>query len=193
MRWNIMEEQTKIMELLETSMVWDTENFIDKLKVAIHTGFPIDYRNEDGNTLLLISLFTPAIAEFAIPSTLIDLGANVNVCNGDGSRALDVAIMEMWPLELVDKILHSGAEINAKNNEGLTAFSVAAQLYINSNDIDVQEYAIYAANLLLKFGADPYACTKWKDLDWYWYNTEDSIDTEKQNTQLHKFVKVLNL
>lgn len=188
-----MEEQTKIMELLETSMVWDTENFIDKLKVAIHTGFPIDYRNEDGNTLLLISLFTPAIAEFMIPSILIDLGADVNVCNSDGSRALGAAVMEMWPLELVDKILHSGAEINVKNNEGLTAFSVAAQLYINSNDIDVQEYAIYAANLLLKFVADPYVCTKWKDLDWYWYNTESSIDTEKHKVQLHKFMTALNL
>lgn len=188
-----MEEQIKIMELLETSMVWDTENFIDKLKVAIQTGFPIDYRNEDGNTLLLISLFTPAIAEFAIPSALIDLGADVNACNGDGSRALDVAIMEMQPLELVDKILRSGAEINAKNNEGLTAFSVAAWLYINNNDIDIQEYAICVANLLLKSGADPYACIKWKDLDWYWYNTEDSIDTEKQKSQLHEFVTALNL
>lgn len=188
-----MEEQTKIMELLETSMVWDTENFIDKLKVAIQTGFPIDYRNEDGNTLLLISLFTPAIAEFMIPGVLIDLGANVNICNGNGSRALDAAIMEMWPLELVDKILHSGAEINAKNNEGITAFSIVAWLYIDSDNTSIQEYAMQVTNFLLKSGADPYACTKWKDLDWYWYNTENSIGMEKQKAQLYKFVSTLNL
>jgi ankyrin repeat protein len=100
-----------------------TKRIIQKL----HTqGAEIDARTTSGLTPLLICAGDPAKQELGL--LLLDRGANVNVRDADANTPLMVALQSGvsgdLQHQLLDKLVVLGANTNAKNLAGDTAFSI---------------------------------------------------------------------
>ena len=148
------------------------ETFENTLKAAIAAGYSINYKDEEsGDTLLNSSLDYDYAVDSGIPDMLLDYGACPNIYDIGGYYTLDWAIGRMRPLKLIEHLISAGAEVNAVDFGGLTAFNSAALMYIYCPDSEDQQYALDVVKLLMEHDADPYLCTKWLE-------TENGIDED---------------
>lgn len=139
-----------------------SETFESALKAAIAAGYPIDYKDEEsGDTLLNSSLDYDYAVDNGISDMLLDYGACPNIYDISGYYTLDWAIVRMRPLKLIEHLISAGADVNAVDFSGLTAFNSAALLYIYCPNSEDQEYALDVVKLLLSRSADPYLCNYW--------------------------------
>ena len=153
------------------------KRFEAELKEALAAGFPINYKDSVGNTLLLESV---AAFQNLAARKLILAGADVDVQNSLGYTPLMLELRSGDPdKELVRLILERTKNINAQNKEYRTALGMFCEEYIKFGDDDdsfVDTWEIIL--LLLKSGADPYLDNKWLNI------TKDKL--EKQRTKILK-------
>lgn len=155
------------------------KTFENALKDAIALGYPIDYQDEeDEDTLLISSLDYDCAVEAGICDMLLNYGANPNVCDVNHYYPLDLAIDKMRPLTIINHIIDSGANVNAVDNDELTAFNSAALLYIYCHTEADQDYALDVIKLLIDRGADPYLCFEWATI------IRESIDSAREERRM---------
>lgn len=149
----------KIYNELFNSMDDSLQDFKKKLESAMANGFHIDFQDSaDGYTLLLVSVFA---GKPEISKLLLERGADPSIANKNGSCPLDMAITTAQPLDLIADLIYSGANVNAIDVNGFTAFYHAAATCIESMLCAQRSYGMSAAKLLLDNGADPYLCDCW--------------------------------
>lgn len=135
--------------------------FEKRLELAIDDGYPIDFANAIGNTLLMDSLFSDVATEAGIPDILLRHNADPNIPNDYGAKALDEAVSCYRSISLINNLISAGAEINSVDEDGHTAFYWVAMGYISSDDLDKTAHILSVAILLLEHSADPYLCNHW--------------------------------
>lgn len=126
-----------------------------KVQRAIDQGFPIDFVSSSKfypGRLLERAINTSANYEYA--DVLLDAGADVNLKDKGGKNALDLAICNNLPAEIVRRIITLTRDVNAEDNSQLTALYSLAIGYIYFGKYDVQSKDD-VLNALLSAGADP--------------------------------------
>lgn len=136
--------------------------FVPKLKALMTLGFPIDFQDGFGTSLLLYSLSCKAAVNRGIVNTLIELGADVNIVDDCGNTPLHEAVYYRCPIDVIASLITVGSDVNAKNEKGMTPFAWAAKYGIfEKYDNNNTNYGMQIAELLLKHGAYPYLCDEW--------------------------------
>ena len=94
------------------------------LKVVKKYNFPVDDKNQDGDTALILA--AKSKNSYEAIKLLIKYGANVNKKNNNRDTALHFAAKE-GHAEVVQILLENGATVDAANKNGDTALHYAAQ------------------------------------------------------------------
>lgn len=126
-----------------------------KVQRAIDQGFPIDFVSSSkfySGRLLERAINTSANYEYTW--VLLDAGADVNLKDKGGKNALGLAICNNLPAEIVRRIITLTRDVNAEDNNQLTALYSLANAYIFYGQYDVQSKD-NILNALLSAGADP--------------------------------------
>lgn len=93
-----------------------------KLHEAIHCGFPIDYVDERGRTLLSRSVrYACHDAKNTTYMSILDYGANPNISDDTKRSALEIALgcyMQQTKYKLVSCLVKSGADVNIIDKRG---------------------------------------------------------------------------
>lgn len=137
------------------------QNFKVRLEYALAQGFPIDFQDNSGWTVLHWALFYENAVRAGIPEILLDHGADPDIADKKGERPLYQTIFYSHPLELAGRLIRAGADVNAQTKDGRTAFCLAAQWFIYGNNDGDRTFGMRAATRLLDYGADPYLNIKW--------------------------------
>lgn len=133
-----------------------------KICDAVKAGFPIDFTDDIGETLLFAAIFYDKARNIGIYKTLLKLGASPNIANKYGNTLLNEAIYWLCPVECVKTLIEAGANVNDKNTNGITTpFSIAASHFIYGKDENRQTYGKAIVKLLIDSGANPYLCDCW--------------------------------
>ena len=141
---------------------WFPYGFEKKIRNAVKAGFPIDFTDDVGETLLFAAIFSAEAINIGIHKMLLKLGASPNVANKYGTTLLNEAIYWLCPAECLNTLIDAGADVNGKNVNGIiTPFSLAANHFIYGKDENRQEYGRTIVKLLIDNGADPYLCDCW--------------------------------
>ena len=187
-------QYTKLSKYINTP-----NKFRNKLMKAISKGYPINYAHPYTGETLLNNLLMYQGTEYTHDRLIEDikfmlnLGADVNKLNKDGENSLMKAINCHTPLEAIKLILQKTQELNLKNIDENTAFSITCRWYIFDGD-----YADYAhrnkkiIQALLRAGADPYLDDSWIAIDYddiyYIYNVDDNVTLTERQKELKIFV-----
>lgn len=184
-------QYTKLSNYINT-----TNKFRNKLMKAISKGYPINYAHPyTGETLLnnlLMYHGTGYTHDRLIEDVkfMLNLGADVNKLNKDGENSLMKAINCRTPLEAIKLILQKTQDLNLKNIDDNTAFSITCRWYIFDGD-----YADYAhrnkkiIQALLRAGADPYLDDSWIAIDYGdIYNVDGNVTLTERQKELKNFV-----
>ena len=114
---------------------------------AIKNGMPVNQKDENGNTALMLASFDGHVETMQL---LIDAGADINLRDSKGRAALMFASSGSFPAA-VRLLLEKGAEINAVDNVD----------HFNALMFAAAEGLSPIVDILLEHGADP----KMKDKD----------------------------
>ena len=96
---------------------------VEVARTLLDLGAPVDFADGNGITMLGRSALNN---EVAMAKALIDRGANVNVVDKLGmTPLLWAASMDFGDPAMIELLLKSGARIDARNNDGLTALDLA--------------------------------------------------------------------
>ena len=118
-----------------------------QVAAALKDGMPVDQKEENGNTPLMLASFEGHVETMKI---LLNAGADVNLCDSKGRTALMFAASGPYP-SAVKLLLEKGADIHATDqDEHFTALMFAAAEGLSP-----------VVDILLAAGADP----KMKDVD----------------------------
>lgn len=71
---------------------WFPYGFEKKIRNAVKAGFPIDFTDDVGETLLFAAIFSAEAINIGIHKMLLKLGASPNVANKYGTTLLNEAI-----------------------------------------------------------------------------------------------------
>jgi ankyrin repeat protein len=122
-------------------------NNTQQVSVAIKNGMPVDQKDENGNTALMLASFDGHVETMQV---LLTAGADINLRDNNGRTALMFAASGPYPAA-VRLLLEKGAEINAVDTvEHFSALMFAAAEGLSP-----------VVDILLAHGADP----KLKDKD----------------------------
>lgn len=127
---------------------------IETIKNFLAEGNNIEsFDASSGNTLLMLAVQSgsPELIKF-----LLDSGANINAARKkDGQTALYSALVRGIPGDLskVNQLLAAKADVNVRNNEGLTPL-MALMLWLKTNKAN-KDAIFKMVELLLQAGADP--------------------------------------
>lgn len=157
----------ELFNVLAAWMKYFPHKFERKLEKALAHGFPIDFQNGDnwmygdGWTLLKIACYDKN-------DTAIDLllshGSDPNAVDRKGNSALDWVLFGTYSLELAEYFIKAGANVDAKNQHGRTAFNRAATRYIYNNNEKIRERMYTIMKFLLEHSANPCLCNWWTKL-----------------------------
>ena len=160
---------------LKNMLYNDRRHFADFLRNAVHHGFNVDYTPTNNDLTLLQIIYDKkfpksnrrSCEKYAIPQTLIELGADVNKPDQAGRNLLKQALNVMANLQIVKMILKRTKDINEIHNTTfgqVTAFGVAAVYFVANTN--AKEYAYYykAIRILLGANANPYRDNAWENL-----------------------------
>ena len=117
-------------------------NDLDAVKVSLLAGLPVDTRNAQGRTPLIVAVST---GNLEMTKLLVEHGADVNArtTTDTGSTVLCFAI-EGRNLQVLDYLIERGAKVDGKSKNGQTPLHYAAAHGLND-----------FVSSLLKHGADP--------------------------------------
>ncbi|WP_295295106.1 ankyrin repeat domain-containing protein [uncultured Brachyspira sp.] len=148
-----------------------TNNFSNFVKVLLDNGMDINWKNEEGKSLILDiskyynSLHKPKFCTseiIGVPDskykieTLINLGANINIQDNDGNGIIHYILSRdnigTEEYDIIEMLIKNSVNINLQNNDGDTALHKI--LYKKNNeyrDIDMEKEVI---SLLIENNAD---------------------------------------
>jgi uncharacterized protein len=117
-------------------------NDLDAVKVSLLTGLPVDTRNDQGRTPLILAVST---GNLEMTKLLVEHGADVNAraTTEVGSTVLCFAI-EGRNLQVLDYLIERGANVDGKSKNGQTPLHYAAAHGLND-----------LVSSLLQHGSDP--------------------------------------
>lgn len=157
----------ELFNVLAAWMKYFPHKFERKLEKALAHGFPIDFQNGDnwmygdGWTLLKIACYDKN-------DTAIDLllshGSDPNAIDRKGNSVLNLVLFETYSLELAEYFIQLGANVDAKNRQGQTAFNRAATRYIYNNNEKIRKCMYTIMKFLLEHSANPCLCNWWTKL-----------------------------
>lgn len=154
----------ELFNVLAAWMKYFPHKFERKLEKALAHGFPIDFQNGDtwmygdGWTLLKIACYDKNDAAIDL---LLSHGSDLNAIDRKGNSALNLVLFETYSLELAEYFIQLGANVDAKNRQGQTAFNRAATRYIYNNNEKIRERMYTIMKFLLERGANPFLCNWW--------------------------------
>lgn len=136
--------------------------FVPKLKALMTLGFPINFQDGFGTSLLSYALSRKVAVNRGIVNALIELGADVNIVDDGGNTPLYEAVYYKCPIDVIASLITAGSDVNARNKQGMTPFAWAAKYGIfEKYDNNNTNYGMQVAELLLRHGAYPYLCDEW--------------------------------
>lgn len=148
-----------------------TNNFSNFVKVLLDNGMDINWKNEEGKSLILDiskyynSLHKPKFGTseiIGVPDskykieTLINLGANINIQDNDGNGILHYILFRdnigTEEYDIIEMLIKNSVNINLQNNDGDTALHKISYKKNNEyRDIDMEKKV---ASLLIENNAD---------------------------------------
>jgi ankyrin repeat protein len=102
----------------------DKQICLDVIKLLIERGANIEEKDEINNTPLHIACWEGNIT---MAIELINIGANINARNIGGLTPLHYASNEDYKINIVQRLIEEGVNINEKNNDNETALSMVCQ------------------------------------------------------------------
>jgi ankyrin repeat protein len=103
------------------------------MALLLQLGLDVDAQDNDGMTPLLLASQRSSwdVSDFAgksdaVVQLLLEHGANVNVWNKNGERALHLASQHGRP-NIMELLLKFGADVDAQDNNGMTPLHSASQ------------------------------------------------------------------
>ncbi|XP_062575495.1 putative ankyrin repeat protein RF_0381 [Saccostrea cucullata] len=188
---------TSNISLMETILRGD----IIALQKLLKSGANVNVLDENGEPLLFMPIVN---GDMNTLKALLPF-ADVNMTNDDGKTALMVAI-EMNDVDMVKKLIQSGADVNMKDNSGKTPllialhdgnFKIAEYLIKHGSDVNVVDNLGQSALHLVATG-EHNDCTKivkilfncgyvMKDAD-NWLCPEDLISNPKLQSKYFKLM-----
>jgi ankyrin repeat protein len=172
-KYTTLKEAILLLRIIRPhSIIATKESTLQKLKKLIETGDDLNFKNKDGDTLLIIASINNRIE---IAENLIKAGADLNIQNYNGDTALIIAIKNNY-IEIAKMFIDAEADLNIKDNNGDTALlwasinnriEIAKMLIDAGADLNIQNYNgdtaliiaiknnyIEIAKMLIKAGAD---------------------------------------
>ena len=134
------------MELLDNVIIGN----INKVKELLLNGADVNFKDEDGNTSLIIA---SRYGFSEIIKVLILNNADINLRNNNGNSSLNIASLYCH-YDIVKVLLLNGADVNIKNNDGYTSLmSLIITSYKDISEI-VKVLLFYNAdvNIINKYG-----------------------------------------
>lgn len=148
-----------------------TNNFSNFVKVLLDNGMDINWKNEEGKSLILDiskyynSLHKPKFCTseiIGVPDskykieTLINLGANINIQDNDGNGIIHYILSRdnigTEEYDIIEMLIKNSVNINLQNNDGDTALHKISYKKNNEyRDIDMEKKVI---SLLIENNAD---------------------------------------
>lgn len=116
------------------------------VEVLLRHGANVNSVSDTGSTPVRSACF---MTHTDIVKLLVEYGADIQKSNYNGGTCL---INSVQSVELCEFLLKSGANVNAQDIQNKTALHYA-----------IQEHRLDTAKLLLKYGADPYIESRYKD------------------------------
>ena len=144
------------------------DDFKNLLQNHLQYGGAINYRFEDGMTLLHKSLSQNVLIKLGIPDYLLDIGADANITDKKGQNVLLLGLRNVPYVtssnykELLKRLIYSTNDLEHQDNAGWGAFGIVCGNYIYLTDSGKRKLMCEIANLLLEAGVDPKLDTKWK-------------------------------
>lgn len=148
-----------------------TNNFSNFVKVLLDNGMDINWKNEEGKSLILDiskyynSLHKPKFGTseiIGVPDskykieTLINLGANINIQDNDGNGIIHYILSRdnigTEEYDIIEMLIKNSVNINLQNNDGDTALHKI--LYKKNNDYRDIDMEKKVASLLIENNAD---------------------------------------
>ena len=157
----------ELFNVLVALMKYFPHKLEKKLEKALAHGFPIDFQSKDtwtsrdGWTLLKIACYDKNDAAIDL---LIGHGSDPNAVDRKGNSALDWVLFGTYSLELAEYFIKAGANVDAKNQHGQTAFNRAATRYIYNNNEKIRERMYTIMKFLLEHSANHCLCDWWAKL-----------------------------
>ena len=94
------------IEFLNTLFDYARNGQVQALSSAIEQGIPVDLRNHNGDTFLILAAYRE---QLEVVNALLARGADVNALNGRGQSALTCAIF-MQNVDVAKALLDAGAD-----------------------------------------------------------------------------------
>lgn len=111
----------------------------DVIKYLVEQGVPIDTENTKGVTALQQAIYS---AQFSIANLLLKYGADPNIQNDFGDRALHSALIKKAPVQTVELIVSKMTSLDSANDDGNTPLALS-----------ILGYDLASIELLLSRGA----------------------------------------
>ena len=175
-------------KLFSLCVKMDSTEFKDAIESYTSKGFPIDYV-PDGYVNTLLEWVVKTSYNFEAKGVnhikaLVEAGADLNVTSKTGEPLIMTAICRSPAIEVIESLCDLGADVNAKDEKGNTAFSWVAKDYIFDKKIDKEErsYLMACMGTLLEAGADPYLDKSWQNENIGYYKADGKRKQEILDT-----------
>lgn len=116
-----LSRQPAVPDLLEAATLGATEDML----AALEAGTPVDTRNSEGATPLLLAVNSPDAS--AAVSLLLEHGADLHAADAAGNTVLHVAARDTRDPATVLLLMNAGADPTVRNLAGETAADLAAR------------------------------------------------------------------
>lgn len=138
------EAQTNVQDSTGTTPLHEAVRYgnLEIAKMILDAGGNVNAKNNLGKTPILLAV--PEIKCSETYRTLLQYRADATVKDMYGDTALHTATMTNVPPTVLQELINGGADINARNKEGVTPLLVALE---NHNQEHVQFYASHGADI----------------------------------------------
>lgn len=136
--------QTNVQDSTGTTPLHEAVRYgnLEIVQMILNAGANVNAKDNLGKTPILLAI--PEKNSLEIYKTLLKFKADATEKDMYGDTALHTATMTNVPVAVLQELVNGGAEINARNKEGVTALLVALE---NHNLQHVQFYASHGADI----------------------------------------------
>ena len=118
---NIHSENSEIIPML-VSVFGDSTDILEQVGILLDQGVNVNTQTKQGDTAVILAGWLTNNIDLI--TLLVERGADVNIHNENGDTPLIDAAYK-GKNDILEYLLNNGADINAKNNAGLSAQDMA--------------------------------------------------------------------
>lgn len=119
---NVTDKEGSNILLLALESESEIINIIRTIRLAVKLGIDVNATAQDGATAVMLAVTT---GEEILLKALIDLKANLNIQDKNGSTALHYAVHAP---KMIVALVAAGADVNAKDKDGKTIFDLLSKM-----------------------------------------------------------------